>query len=170
MYDDNKIISEENINKSLSEYNNFNKVKMFNLDEDFLLKFNNIIDKLNITKHDINNLINLSTNSENLSVLKNILEKLDEIILKLHNLYEISFVQDENTLKQNNNIKQNKKDAINNLLSFLEDFYNFVTFEDNNKIKNSLTLIYFDIISIIKQLINIDLFAPKVVSLFRRFK
>ena len=170
MYDDNKIISEENINKSLSEYNNFNKVKMFNLDEDFLLKFNNIIDKLNLTKHDINNLINLSTNSENLSVLKNILEKLDEIILKLHNLYEISFVQDENNLKQNNNIKQNKKDAINNLLSFLEDFYNFVTFEDNNKIKNSLTLIYFDIISIIKQLINIDLFAPKVVSLFRRFK
>lgn len=169
MYNDYKLIDDSNVDDLLVEYNKEIKVKTYNLNEEFLTKFNELIKILTLSKHNVINIVNLSKNSNDLETLKQIIANLDEIMSKLYNLYDISVVENDIDYNQSNNNNLNIKQAVNTLLTFLEEFYNFILVEDNIKIKNSLNNMFFDIIKIIKQLNNLLIVKPKIFSLFKKY-
>ncbi len=169
MYNDYKLIDDSNVDDLLVEYNKEIKVKTYNLNEEFLTKFNELIKILTLSKHNVINIVNLSKNSNDLETLKQIIANLDEIMSKLYNLYDISVVENDVDYNQSNNNNLNIKQAVNTLLTFLEEFYNFILVEDNIKIKNSLNNMFFDIIKIIKQLNNLLIVKPKIFSLFKKY-
>lgn len=169
MYNDYKLIDDSNVDDLLVEYNKEIKVKTYNLNEEFLTKFNELIKILTLSKHNVINIVNLSKNSNDLETLKQIITNLDEIMSKLYNLYDISVVENDVDYNQSNNNNLNIKQAVNTLLTFLEEFYNFILVEDNIKIKNSLNNMFFDIIKIIKQLNNLLIVKPKIFSLFKKY-
>lgn len=169
MYNDYKLIDDSNVDDLLVEYNKEIKVKTYNLNEEFLTKFNELIKILTLSKHNVINIVNLSKNSNDLETLKQIITNLDEIMSKLYNLYDISVVENDVDYNQSNNINLNIKQVVNTLLTFLEEFYNFILVEDNIKIKNSLNNMFFDIIKIIKQLNNLLIVKPKIFSLFKKY-
>lgn len=169
MYNDYKLIDDSNADDLLVEYNKEIKVKTYNLNEEFLTKFNALIKILTLSKHNVINIVNLSKNSNDLETLKQIITNLDEIISKLYNLYDISVAENDVDYNQSNNNNLNIKQAVNTLLTFLEEFYNFILVEDNIKIKNSLNNMFFDIIKIIKQLNNLLIIKPKIFSLFKKY-
>lgn len=172
MYDDYKIIEEDKFNKLLNEYNLNVKVNATNLDEEFLTKFNGLLNFLYKSGHNIENLIKLSSNNLNLEILKNIKDKLNVINDKLKVLYNITETEnntDNNTDNINKNYEENYKQIVNNLLEFLKLLFNFISFENNIKIKNSLEIIFYDAIEILEELNKIETRKQHIFSLFKRY-
>ena len=176
MYDDYKIIEEDKFNKLLNEYNLNVKVNATNLDEEFLTKFNGLLNFLYKSGHNIENLIKLSSNNLNLEILKNIKDKLNVINDKLKVLYNITETEnntenntDNNTDNINKNYEENYKQIVNNLLEFLKLLFNFISFESNIKIKNSLEIIFYDAIEILEELNKIETRKQHIFSLFKRY-
>ena len=172
MYDDYKIIEEDKFNKLLNEYNLNIKVNATNLDEEFLTKFNGLLNFLYKSGHSIENLIKLSSNNLNLEILKDIKDKLNVINDKLKVLYNITETEnntDNNTDNINKNYEENYKQIVNNLLEFLKLLFNFISFENNIKIKNSLEIIFYDAIEILEELNKIETRRQHIFSLFKRY-
>lgn len=172
MYDDYKIIEEDKFNKLLNEYNLNVKVNATNLDEEFLTKFNGLLNFLYKSGHNIENLIKLSSNNLNLEILKNVKDKLNVINDKLKVLYNITETEnniDNNTDNINKNYEENYKQIVNNLLEFLKLLFNFISFESNIKIKNSLEIIFYDAIEILEELNKIETRKQHIFSLFKRY-
>lgn len=172
MYDDYKIIEEDKFNKLLNEYNLNVKVNATNLDEEFLTKFNGLLNFLYKSGHNIENLIKLSSNNLNLEILKNIKDKLNVINDKLKVLYNITETEnniDNNTDNINKNYEENYKQIVNNLLEFLKLLFNFISFESNIKIKNSLEIIFYNVIEILEELNKIETRKQHIFSLFKRY-
>lgn len=173
MYDDYKIIEEDKFNKLLNEYNLNVKVNATNLDEEFLTKFNGLLNFLYKSGHNIENLIKLSSNNFNLEILKNIKDKLNVINDKLKVLYNITETENNTDNNTDNNInknyEENYKQIVNNLLEFLKLLFNFISFESNIKIKNSLEIIFYDAIEILEELNKIETRKQHIFSLFKRY-
>ncbi len=173
MYDDYKIIEEDKFNKLLNEYNLNVKVNATNLDEEFLTKFNGLLNFLYKSGHNIENLIKLSSNNLNLEILKNIKDKLNVINDKLKVLYNITETENNTDNNTDNNInknyEENYKQIVNNLLEFLKLLFNFISFESNIKIKNSLEIIFYDAIEILEELNKIETRKQHIFSLFKRY-
>lgn len=168
MYDDFKIIEEDKFNKLLNEYSLNVKVIANNLDEGFLAKFNDLLNFLYKSNHNIENLIKLSSNTNNLETLSKIKEKLNEIAEKLKVLYNITETENEEDNNINKNFEENYKQILNNLLEFLKHIFNFISFESNIKIKNSLEIIFYEVIEILEELNKLENRKPHIFSLFKR--
>lgn len=169
MYDDYKIIEEDKFNKLLNEYNLNVKVNATNLDEEFLTKFNSLLNFLYKSEHNIENLIKLSSNNLNLEIFKSIKDKLNVIIDKLKVLYNITETENETDNNINKNYEENYKQIVNNLLEFLKLLFNFISFESNIKIKNSLEIIFYDVVEILEELNKIETHKQHIFSLFKRY-
>lgn len=168
MYDDFKVIEEDKFNKLLNEYNLNVKVVTNNLDEEFLAKFKDLLNFLYKSNHNIENLIKLSSNTNNLETLSKIKDKLNEIAEKLKVLYNITETENEENNNINKNFEENYKQILYNLLEFLKHIFNFISFESNIKIKNSLEIIFYEVIEILEELNKLENRKPHIFSLFKR--
>lgn len=169
MYDDYKIIEEDKFNKLLNEYNLNVKVNATNLNDEFLSKFNDLLNFLYKSEFNLENLIKISSNSLNLKVLKNAKGKINEIAEKLKDLYNMPDIENEKNNSIIKNFEENYKQMLNNLLEFLRLLFGFISFETNIKIKNSLESIFYETIEILKELSKIENRKQHIFSLFKRY-
>lgn len=171
VYNDYKLISENKIyelNKAYKE--RLNKTQVLNFDEDFINKFNKLIECLEYALHYIKNLTNLSNKKENLQLLKEIENNVLNKIEDLKNLYEISDIQNKAASVKDTNYYSNLKNAVFHLLSFLEQLFEIISYENNNKIKTALENIFLDILKDLKNLNSLS-FANtlKIFSIFKKY-
>ena len=169
MYNDFRLIDEEKINSLLTEYNSKIKVNINNIDGEFLGNLEHLLQTLTNSKHNIDNLIALSKNSSFLEKLNNFKAKITEIYEKLVNLYDVLEVESENGDKVDKNFEENYKNIINNLLSVLKKVFEFISFESNIKIKNSLNIIFYEVLEMLEDLNNLSFNKPKIFSLFKKY-
>lgn len=167
MYDDFKLIDEEKLIKLMNDYNKQIKVKAnsFKSNEEKILL---LVDFLNKSNHNIDNLINESKNIKNLDLFKDAYKIIKEIVEKISNLYDLTFTNNlENETDEN--FANNLKSATLNLVSALENLFDIINIEENVKIKNSLIIIFTEIINLLKEINSIDIIKPKIISLFKKY-
>ena len=168
IFNDFQFISEEKILELSKAYENcLNKVKIKCYSDEFKQKIQELDDLLNTSLHVLNNLINNSSNGEMLRVLQEYQKLLKEKKENIQQIYNFEFVLNLNN--DNNLYDKNIYNLIDNLLKFLEKLFDLIRIEDNAKIKNTLSAMFFEIIDIIKKLNLYKTNTLKVFSIFKKY-
>ncbi|MGN1208250.1 MAG: hypothetical protein ACI4TI_02155, partial [Christensenellales bacterium] len=142
-------------------------VKVFEFDE-INKKFDLMLESLQKSLHYCKNLINLANNKDNLKELEDIKTELISFEEKLKMLYDENETHKE--IGFESNFSNNKDGLLEALLSFLQNLFDFVQFEDNVKIKSSLMGIISKTFEILKKIVGINVPVLKIFSLFKKHR